>query len=129
MIKLMAAFLLFTFLPSISFGQAEIIVLNGIPLVQAKCSIEDCKHFALSESQQLESRVLITKKDNKYLWASRGNRELTKSQSGMVTIFTENIGAGYIRIVKAGDKILYTEHMGLTLETISYWGTANDFSP
>jgi len=129
MIKWITALLILTLLPLTSFGQAELIVLNGIPLVQAKCSFEDCKHFALSESQQLESRVLITKKNNKYLWASRGNRELTKSQSGAFTIFTENNGAGYIRVARAGDKILYTEHMGLALETISYWGAANDFNP
>lgn len=116
-------------LPLIAFAQGELVVLNGLPLVQATCSIEDCKHFTLSESQRLESRVLITKKNNKYLWASRGNRELTKSQSGAFTIFTETSGAGYIRIAKAGDKVLYTEHMGLALETISYWGIANDFIP
>lgn len=129
MLKWITAFLILLLLPLISFGQGELIVLNGIPLVQATCSIEDCKHFTLSESQQLESRVLITKKNNKYIWSSRGNKELTKSQSGAFTIFTENKGAGYIRIAKAGDNILYMEHMGLALETISYWGTATDFNP
>lgn len=129
MIKRIGAFLILIFFPSISFGQVEIIVLNGIPFVQSTCSIEDCKRFPLSESQKLESRVLITKKNNKYFWTTRGDRELTKTQSGTVTIFMENKGAGYIRVIKTSDKVLYMEHMGLALESITYWGAANDFSP
>lgn len=104
MINRIAVFIILIFLPSISFGQGEIIVLNGIPSVQATCSFDDCKHFPLSESQKLESRVLITKKNNKYFWATRGGRELTKTQSGAITIFMENKGAGYNSdIIEIGD--------------------------
>ena len=123
------ALILLLVFPTLLFGQTEIVILNGIPLVQCSSSIEDSRHFPLTESQQLESRVLITKKGNKYFWATRGNRELTKTQSGAVTIFMEKGGAGYIRVVKTGDKTLYMEHLGLMLEIITYWGTANDFNP
>ncbi|MFZ6017455.1 MAG: hypothetical protein ACOYU0_07635 [Nitrospirota bacterium] len=85
-------FLILILLPSLSFSESENLVLNGIPIVQCTSSVENSLHFPLTESQQSEARVLITEKG----------------------------GAGYIRVVRSGEKVLYMEHMGLILETITY---------
>lgn len=57
-------FLILILLPSLSFSESENLVLNGIPIVQCTSSVENSLHFPLTESQQNESRVLITKKGN-----------------------------------------------------------------
>lgn len=117
------------FVPTLCFSQQEIVVLNGTPLIQCSSSIEGSQNIQLNEGQQAESRLLITKKGDKYFWSTRQNRELTKHQSGIYTIFLEKNGAGYIKVLKNEDKVLYMEHMGIGLQTITYWGAADSFIP
>lgn len=117
------------FVPTLCFSQQEIVVLNGTPLNQCSSSIEGSQNIQLNEGQQAESRLLITKKGDKYFWSTRQNRELTKHQSGIYTIFLEKNGAGYIKVLKNEDKVLYMEHMGIGLQTITYWGAADSFIP
>jgi len=88
--------LILIFLPSLSSAQSKIVVLNGIPLVQCKSSIEGSHNINLTGSEQNEYRVLIIKRGEKYFWSSRENRELIKLESGDITIFMEKGGAGYI---------------------------------
>ena len=107
----------------------ELVVLKGTPIIQNKSSVNESGNFPLTESQQNESRLMITKKGQKYYWTSRQDRELTKHESGAYTIFFETKGAGYVKAMKNQDKVLYMEHMGLGLETITYWGAADYLRP
>jgi hypothetical protein len=115
-------------LPVVCVAQ-EIVVLEGTPIIQNKSSVNESGNFPLTESQQNESRLIITKKGQKYYWTSRQYRELTKYESGAYTIFLENKGAGYVKTMKNEDKVFYMEHMGIGLETITYWGTADYLRP
>lgn len=128
MIKQILAFGVLFLLPVVCFAQLEVVVLKGVPIVQNKSSVEESGNFQLSESQQTESRLIITRKGQKYYWTSRQDRELTRHESGIYTIFLETKGAGYVRAMKSANKVLYMEHMGLGLETITYWGVADSLS-
>lgn len=108
---------------------ADTVVLNGTPLIQAKGNVELSENVSLSESQQNEYRLIITKNDKNYYWATRENRPLIKKQSGEISIFVEPGGTGYIRVSEQDGRILYLEHMAYGFKTISYWGVANSFSP
>lgn len=114
--------------PVVCIAQTEVVVIKGTPIIQNKSSVEESVNFQLSESQQAESRLIITRKGHKYYWTSRQDRELAKHESGIYTIFLETKGAGYVKAMKSADKVLYMEHMGLGLETITYWGVADYLS-
>lgn len=123
--------------PTLSLS--ENLVLNGIPVSKVSSSFEDTHRFILSESEQNEFRLLITNKNGKYYWASRGNRELILKISGMIYIFIDPSGGGYIEILDTkivpefsqanGKRFLYKEHLRNFLTNITYWGYANEFSP
>lgn len=115
----------FVCIPLACFAGQEIVVLKGTPIIQNKSSFEDAVNFQLSESQQAESRLIITRRGTKYYWTSRQDRELTRHESGVYSIFLETKGAGYVKAMKSADKVLYMEHMGLGLETITYWGVGD----
>ena len=128
MIKHIIALAILLLLPVVCVAQ-ELVVLKGTPIIQNKSSVNESVNFPLTESQQNESRLIITNKGQKYYWTSRQDRELTRHESGAYTIFFETKGAGYVKAMKSEDKVLYMEHMGLGLETITYWGTADYLRP
>lgn len=125
MIIRILAFAILILAPIVCFAQTAVVVIKGTPITQNKSSVEVSVNFQLSESQQAESRLIITRKGQKYYWTSRQDRELTKHDSGIYTIFLETKGAGYVKAMKSADKVLYMEHMGRGLETITYWGVAD----
>lgn len=128
MIKHLITLAILLLLPVVCVAQ-ELVALKGTPIIQNKSSVNESGNFPLTESQQNESRLIITKKGQKYYWTSRQDRELTKHESGVYTIFFETKGAGYVKVMKSEEKVLYMEHMGLGLETITYWGTADYLRP
>jgi len=115
--------------PAVSIGGTESIVLNGIPLTQSKSNIQESQNYQLSESQQNEYRLLITKIGENYFWKTRENRPLFKHQSGDITIFIEMGGAGYIRISKVEGRFFYMEHMAHGFQSVTYWGITENFTP
>ncbi len=70
----------------------------------------------------------IVKSGRKYIWASRDNRELIRSEAGDYTYFISPEGAGYVKIFtgKAGGKqpgsFDYLEQLSSELKTFTYWG-------
>lgn len=104
------------------FANEEKVVFRGIPIIQCNSSFEKSRNHQLNESQQLESRVLITKVGNKYIWASRKNIELSMHKNGEITTYLETNGAGYVRVFEHDGIALYTEHMPIALESVTFWG-------
>jgi hypothetical protein len=134
----------FLALLAILFGaaaaHAQVLVLNGLPSSKVESSSAETKREVLPQSKQLESRVLITKEGGNYFWASRGNRPLVYRSSGVVHVFVEAGGAGYIEVIdqnalpepmraKDAPRILYKEHIRSMLTTITYWGGSDAFAP
>ncbi len=84
--------------------------------------------------------MLISKVGSQYIWASRENRPLAYHQSGVVHIFVEPNGSGYVEVVDQNDlpemlrdktrpRFLYKEHIRSMLANITYWGSADAFTP
>jgi len=126
-------------LPSLSV--AESVVLNGVPDSKVSRNAEgsERQNLATNLSKQNEYRVLITKKNEKYYWSTRKNRELIHTTSGAIHIFIEPGGAGYVEVFDnhvvpksmrpPGKRFFYKEHLRLMLVNITYWGQSNEFNP
>jgi hypothetical protein len=114
----------------------ETIVFSGYPISKVESGMEATAQTALGETQSNEYRVLIVKRDGKYYWASRENKELMHFQSGIAHWFVSQ-SSGYIKIVdpsllpgnEGTNQYVYMEHLTLVLDTITYWGIGNALAP
>jgi hypothetical protein len=111
------------------YADDQIIVINGLPMVQSIGTFVKSSNHQLSESKSNEYRLLIVKKGNNYYWTSRESKLLVLKTSGVFTYFIEPGGAGYIKITAAGNKFMYMEHMSSALQTWTYWGVSSSFNP
>lgn len=110
-----------------SDGQsASTVVVNGLPMKKVMSDIEGTESVTVSEKERLSYRLLITKKDKQYVWASRENKELIFSQNGAFYDFVEPNGRGYVRVSIADGKCLYMEHLTLGFKNITYWGVGEE---
>ena len=119
--------------------QASTVVLNATPTSRVDSDSSVTTRIILSESEQNEYRVLIVKDGEKYFWATRENRELVHRIGGATHYFIDPLGGGYIKVFdtsflpdflrEQGPRFAYYEHLSLGLQTITYWGTADEFSP
>ena len=62
MIKQMAVLVILLLIPVCCIAQQEIVVIKGTPIVQNKSSFGKSESIQLSESQKIESRLIITKR-------------------------------------------------------------------
>ena len=114
---------------------AETVVFSGEPISKVESRLTDTTHYPLEPAAATEYRVLITKLDGKYYWASRENKELLHFQSDAADWFI-SASSGYVKIVdrrSLGDdgepRYIYIEHLTLLLDTITYWGVGAQLSP
>jgi len=115
------------------------LVLSAVPTAKVESSSDRTERFSLAPAQAQEFAVVIVKRNGRYFWASRENRELLHSRSGVFDLFIEPGGSGYIKVLDQralpdflrvpGPAIQYLEQMTLGLATLTYWGEATDFSP
>ena len=104
------------------------IIINGLPMKKVMSDIGGTESVNLTKDEGFNYRLLITKKGDKYIWASREDKELIFSHKGEFYNFVEPNGTGYIRVAKTGDNILYEEHLTLGFKNITYWGMAQEFN-
>lgn len=110
-----------------SDGQsASTVVVNGLPMKKVMSDIEGTEAVAVPEKERFSYKLLITKKDKKYVWASRENKNLIFSQNGTFYDFVEPNGRGYIRVSIVDSKCLYMEHLILGFKNITYWGVGEE---
>lgn len=107
----------------------EIVVLNGTPAIRCSSSIQETGNESLSPEDRVKNRVTITKKDGKYFWTTRENRELLHRVSGGFHYFIEPGGAGYVKVMVQDRKVLFMEHVSIVFMTVTYWGEAERFNP
>ncbi len=115
---------------------AEEIVISGRPLTKVESSDENTVRFNLTREQQSEYGLVILKRGNSYFWASREMKPLIHSVSGAFHYFSDPSGGGYIKVVDQRSlteggkpRFLYMKHLTLWMKTLTYWGTAEEFSP
>ena len=111
-----------------SNGQSASSVVNGSPIKKVMSDIEGTESVTVSEKELPSYRLLITKKDKKYIWASRENKDLIFSKNGAFYDFVEPNGRGYIRVSITDGKCLYMEHLTLGFKNITYWGIGEECS-
>jgi hypothetical protein len=114
-------------------------VLDARPTVRVESSDGGTNGLLLTDAQQREWRVLITRRGDRYLWSSRENRELVHHVSGAFHHFIDPRGGGYVKVFDtsvlpeslrdSGPRFRYMEHLSIWLGTITYWGTSETFEP
>ncbi len=113
------------------FGQDVVFV--GHPLVRTINDEGDAKTKKLDEKEAQEYLCLITRKGDRYFWASRDNTELRRHNVGAFEVFVATNGGGYVKIFKGVDIdglpntnrlgiVNYLEHFPALLVTFTYWG-------
>ncbi len=119
--KILIVFVIYISLmhPSKSHAQESEIIFEGIPTKMIVSGLDVNKETHLTNQQKNKSRVLITKRGKDYFWASREDKQLIPTVSGIYLFFIAP-GSGYVKISTATNE--YIEHMSLGLATFTYWG-------
>lgn len=81
----------------------------------------------LEEKDSKEYVCMITRKNGKYFWSSRDNKEMTKHASGNFVVFSADDGTGYVKFTPhmKDSPLDYMEHLHDKLFTITYWGKSS----
>jgi hypothetical protein len=96
---------------------------TGTPLVRVEADGTEVKRLEISPDAGAKAQCRIAKKGRNYIWASRGNRELIRSNAGDWTYFVSPDGSGYVKILKdASGPFDYLEHLTSEFKTFTYWG-------
>ena len=114
----------------------ETIVFSGYPITKVESNADSTAQHELTDEQSSDYRVLIMKRNGKYYWASRENKELMHFRSGIAHWFISE-SSGYIKIIDPSlipgndgtEQFVYMEHPTLVIDTITYWGVGNALSP
>jgi len=115
------------------------LVLDASPTIKVESGEARTTRFVLSKKEQMEYRVTLVRREGRYYWASRENRELVHSAAGAFHYFIAPGGAGYVKVLdtrllpesmrSSGPRFQYMEHLSIMLGTITYWGTSDKFAP
>ena len=112
----------------------EVVVFEGVPAVKFQADgKKENPHTPepLTCAKASDYRCMIIKKDGKYYWKSRDNKEMKENTSGIYITFSRADGApDYVRIMNPtfsgvatqfGDWS-YMEHFAHAMITLTYWG-------
>jgi hypothetical protein len=126
---------LFVFVGVANNVQAD-VVFEGEPSVKIQITEGNTLTTTLSSAQAPTLRVKIIKVGDQYIWASRNNLPMVKTESGAYITYTAVTGAGYVRVVipmlrkmieamppaQREKEYVYMEHLVHTLGSITYFG-------
>jgi hypothetical protein len=104
--------------------QAQDDGFTGTPLVRVDADGKEAKRTELSEAAGDKYACRIARKGRRFVWASRGDRELTRTVSGDWTYYVSPEGSGYVKVLTgiAGQAFDYVEHVTGEFKTVTYWG-------
>ena len=104
--------------------QAQDDSFTGAPLVRVDADGNEVKRTELSEAAGEKYACRIVRKGRRYVWASRDNRELTRSVAGDWTYYVSPEGSGYVKVLTGvtGRPFDYVEHVTGEFKTVTYWG-------
>lgn len=113
------------------------VVLDAEPTVKVESSEGHTSRLVLPTPDRTKYRVTVTRREGRYFWTSREDRELVYHASGAFHYFVEPRGGGYIKVFDTqmlpesmrdpGPRFRYMEHLTLWLLTITYWGATDEF--
>lgn len=119
-----------------AYGQDYQVVFEGRPLVKVDSSFERTTTQKLTADESFELLVRIVERQGKYYWASRGMKELVRSESGAYLTFHAIDGSGYVRVgtpmmldlrdrmpePQRQREIGYVEHLVIQFQSVTYYG-------
>jgi hypothetical protein len=97
---------------------------TGTPLVRVDADGDEVKRTELSDAAGEKFACRITRKGRRYVWASRNDRELTRTVAGDWTYYVSPEGSGYVKVLTGagGQPYDYVEHVTGEFKTVTYWG-------
>ena len=98
-------------------------VIIGTPFLKATNSINGSDQVNIGGNEANQYALSIIRHNDSYLWASRENKKLLYSRSGVFHNFIAP-GSGYIRVTESDKGCIYMEHLTLGLSSITYWGSS-----
>ncbi len=102
---------------------ADELVFTGLPSVRIDSDGTQSIRVELSDQGSQKYECRIVGKGKKFLWASRDNRVLIRSESGDYTYFISPKGTGYIKLALTKNAPFdYMESFSTDLKTVTYWG-------
>lgn len=126
-------------LAPLAFPASAQVVFDASPTVKVESGQRKTTRFTLSKKEQVEYRVTITRREGRYYWASRENKELVRVVSGAFQYFISPEGTGYVKVLDShllqastrpsGPRFQYMEHLPIMLSTITYWGAGDRRDP
>jgi hypothetical protein len=104
--------------------QAQDEGFTGTPLVRVDADGNETKRTELSEAAGEKYACRIIRKGKRFVWASRGDRELMRTVAGDWTYYVSPEGSGYVKVLMgvAGQPFDYLEHVTGEFKTVTYWG-------
>lgn len=118
----MIRFAILFFCAILAFAADEVI-FAGTPSVRIDADGGQSVRVELSALGAKKYECRIIAKGKKFFWASRGNRELIRSDSGDYTYFISPEGTGYVKVALTKSASFdYMESLTAELKTVTYWG-------
>jgi hypothetical protein len=117
-------------------GAIAQVEFEGIPSVFVQVQEGTTRSVEISSSRVPDLRVKITQEGAQYIWASRNNLTMSKTESGVYITYTATNGAGYVRVLnpmmrkaleslppeQRAKEFVYMEHLVNRLGSITYFG-------
>jgi len=107
-------------------------VFFGLPTIKYQVSVDESHRTKLTSADSTNNAVRIVKIGDDYIWRTRENRKLVCSYPGYGDFhyFIDPIGGGYVKIARTpAGNVTFLEHVGLGMVTITYYGSAQSFTP
>ena len=107
---------------------AQEVAFRGQPQVRFDSDGTTTKEHDLSQEGAEKYECKIVGKGKRYYWASRGNRELIRTDAGDYTYYVSPEGTGYVKIYtgKKNPNVKmpydYLEHFSSEMKVYTYWG-------
>ena len=129
--KFLFVFYIFLFT---NFCNAQSFTFIGMPSVKVTEGGIERSVEKIEKSQANSFNCVIKEIDGKFLWQTRGNKPLLKTDSVAFMTFIALDGSGYIRVIKPSltdaasamsnteKNFDYVEHLTLGLRSVTYYG-------
>ncbi|MCY3767315.1 MAG: hypothetical protein OXH06_18005 [Gemmatimonadetes bacterium] len=124
------------------------VVLRAVPKTLVVSNWSNTLLDSLTAEQRQAQQVIIVKVGESYYWASRDNRELIYSKSGLFHNFTDAYAGAVVKVFvpsehpavgfggynesyydKGSNRVQFFECTSFELTTYTYWRTASEFNP
>ena len=102
---------------------ADEVVFAGNPSTMIVVGPEGLNSKDLTPKQQLDAGVVVIKRGERYLWASREYRELARINAGAFVTYVATSGSGYVRYWRPEMKSALSLYWDCGEVVLTMWST------